>query len=633
MKNHGRSTMVFSLHFFANFRSCGIIILEWSDDMSSQIRVSCAVPDVRPGDVKNNVAQICKWISTAAEGRCDAVAFPELAVTGSTCMDLFFQKCLLSGAQQALQTILSHCAQYPKLTVIVGMPLQLDQHISNCAVVISNGVVAGIGLKKTLSTVERRWFSKPEIRSVNARRLGIDGDYDIGVSDQLEFSVADVPATVDILGDTFSAEREYRAQIVFAMAASPELAGSSLHRKSELCKRFAGTIAYVSAGSGESNQDCIFSGHSLVVSNGAVVAEGESAPATDYLLIADVRPGDQCRWMADNVAANEISAEPFLPEIEREAYVLSAFRIQAAALAKRLGDIHVRPVIGVSGGLDSTLALLVAVEAAHMLGKSADYVVGVTMPCFGTTQRTKDNAWKLMELLGVTPVQIDIHAAVQQHYKDIGHSDADYDTTYENAQARERTQVLMDYAGKIGGIVIGTGDLSELALGWCTYNGDHMSMYSVNSSVPKTVIPHIIREVAALPGYSCAERVLMDVIDTPISPELLPPDKDGKIAQQTEDVVGPYALHDFYLYCMLKHGWEPSEIYHSACKVFSGQYDNETIKKWLFVFYKRFFSQQFKRSCLPEGVQVFGISLSPRGGLSMPSDASANLWLEQVNNL
>ena len=601
--------------------------------MTTQIRVACAVPDVQPGNVKHNVEQICNWITAAAESRCAAVVFPELSVTGSTCMDLFFQKCLLSAARNALQTILSHCIQYSGMTVIVGVPLVLDQKLSNCAVVISGGRISAIAAKKFLSAAECRWFTNPETCSINARQLGLNEEYDIVVSEQPEFLVAGVTATIDILGNIFPVQQEYRSQIIFAMAASAELAGSSLYRRTALRESFKGTVAYVSAGFGESNQDCVFSGHSLIVSNGTVVAESKPAPATGYLLIGDVRPNGRSRWIGDGSKSYQISAEPFLPKSDREEFLLSAFRVQATALSKRLGSINARPVIGVSGGLDSTLALLVAVEAAHMLGKPADYVVGITMPCFGTTRRTKDNAWKLMELLGITPVQIDIHAAVQQHYKDIGHSGTDYDTTYENAQARERTQVLMDYAGKIGGIVVGTGDLSELALGWCTYNGDHMSMYSVNSSVPKTVIPHIIRAVASMPRYHCAEQVLTDVINTPISPELLPPDKDGKIAQQTEDVVGPYVLHDFYLYCMLKNGWTPSEIYRSACKVFSEQYDNTTIKKWLFVFYKRFFAQQFKRSCMPEGVQVFDISLSPRGGLAMPSDASANLWLEQVNNL
>ena len=406
------------------------------------------------------------------------------------------------------------------------------------------------------------------------------------------------------------------------------------------------------------------SGHSIIAQDGKLVAENENLIDTDYLLVQDVDLGAvrarrrrntsirdaisiysqvepmrkidcQCASLRGDGSLYKFEKMPFVPE---DPQVLAqrceeVFRIQVAGLKQRLTTIGNNAVLGISGGLDSTLALLVAVRAMKELGRPATDVYGVTMPCFGTSDRTYQNAWELMKKLGISTKEINIKSAVTGHFADIGHDMSIHNGTYENAQARERTQVLMDYASVVGGIVVGTGDLSELALGWCTYNGDHMSMYSVNASVPKTLIGHLILHIAKKEGFSQAADVLKDIVDTPISPELLPPDASGKISQQTEDLVGPYALHDFFLYYVMGAGYGPKKIYALACRAFDGQYDQATIKKWLTSFYRRFFSQQFKRNCLPDGIKVGPISLSPRGDWRMPSDATARIWLAELENL
>ena len=368
----------------------------------------------------------------------------------------------------------------------------------------------------------------------------------------------------------------------------------------------------------------MYGGHSIIARNGELLAENQNLIDDDYLLWAD-SDGAALPKKQRTATCNE--KMPFFTGYEDE-----IFTIQASALASRLRLLNAKAVVGVSGGLDSTLALLVAAESMHLLGRSSTDVVAITMPGFGTTDRTYDNAMELMKLLGVTVLEIPIRDAVLQHFGDIGHDAKTRDLTYENAQARERTQILMNYAGRVGGIVVGTGDLSELALGWCTYNGDHMSMYAVNASLPKTLLPEVIRRAAKLPQYNVAETVLQDVIATPISPELLPPDEKGNIAQQTEDLVGPYILHDFFLYHTLKNGAEPKKIFHMACGIFE-EFDADTIKKWLKTFYRRFFTQQFKRNCMPEGVKTIDVSLSPRGDWQMPGDASAALWLNETDKL
>ena len=420
--------------------------------------------------------------------------------------------------------------------------------------------------------------------------------------------------------------------------------------------------AYASAGYTESTTDLVYSGHSVIAEDGRILEESEGVAASGYLLVRDCdlgivranrRKNATFRSCIQRYAGGMMTALggvdslrsdgslyplrklSFIPDTreERLAYCNAVFQLQVTGLKQRLSAINAKAVIGISGGLDSTLALLVSVEAMRQLGRPVADVYGITMPCFGTSDRTHNNSWELMRTLGIQAKEISIKKAVSLHFEDIGHDPAVHNTTYENAQARERTQILMDFAGSVGGIVVGTGDLSELALGWCTYNGDHMSMYSVNGSVPKTLIRWMIDAISRQESFAASFTVLQDILDTPISPELLPPDAEGKISQQTEDLVGPYALHDFFLYHVLSYGFTPTKIYTMACRTFAGEFDGETIKKWLKSFYRRFFTQQFKRSCMPDGVKAGPLSLGPRGDWVMPSDAAARIWLEEVESL
>ena len=554
------------------------------------IRIGCAVPDVALANTQKNVQTICDYIARAAGEGCNVLAFPELALTGATCGDLFSQRLLLTGTAGGLEEIRCLTAQYPNLTVVVGLPIMEAEVLHSCAAVLRDGEVLG--------TVHK------------------------GQKTHRVFSLPDGSTMAVVLGDE---KIIADADIVVNPAAKIQLAGSRDRCiRESMARSENGLYVYCSAGWGESVTDGVYSGQSIIARNGGILAQNQNLADGGYLLWADSDGMAQPQTQR-NISLNE--KMPFITGYEDE-----IFTIQAAALASRLRLLNAKAVIGVSGGLDSTLALLVAVEAVQLLGRPATDVVAITMPGFGTTDRTYDNAVELMNLLGVTVREIPIRDAVRQHFADIGHDERTHDLTYENAQARERTQILMDYAGRVGGIVVGTGDLSELALGWCTYNGDHMSMYSVNASIPKTLIPEIIGAAAKLPRYSAAAQVLADVIATPISPQLLPPDEKGNITQQTEDVVGPYILHDFFLYHTLKNGTEPKEIFRMASGVFE-EFDAETIKKWLKVFYRRFFTQQFKRSCMPEGVNATGISLSPRGDWQMPGDASAALWLAEVDRL
>lgn len=455
------------------------------------------------------------------------------------------------------------------------------------------------------------------------------------------------------------------AEVLINLSASNETISKRRYRRSLVQQQSAaqlGAYVYVSAGCTESTTDLIFSGHSLICENGRLLAENQKTIDSGYLLFSDIdlgklradrlkiktfaqsaaQCGSPCRQVEipckpaeNNLEFYPVEKLPFVPSVKRDRAerCLGIFEMQVMGLKKRMDITRSRPVIGVSGGLDSTLALLVCTEAARRAGRPASDVVGITMPCFGTTSRTYQNSLKLMQSLGITALEIPIKNAVEQHFKDIDHPDDLFDLTFENAQARERTQVLMDYAGKIGGFVVGTGDLSELALGWCTYNADHMSMYGVNASIPKTLIRWMIESLAEGEVFPGCAKILMDVADTPISPELLPPDANGKIAQKTEDTVGPYALHDFFLYYVLRFGFTPEKIYFLACRAFCEDFDADTIKKWLKTFYRRFFTQQFKRSCLPDGVKVGSVCLSPRGDWRMPSDASAADWLARVETL
>ena len=650
--------------------------------MMNYIRIACAVPPVTVGDVKKNAEDICAYIEKADEAHADVVVFPELALTGYTCGDLFFQETLHRAVEQGLNTISLCSGKHPNVVAVVGMPLTLGGKLYNCAAVFSRGEICGIVPKTHMPNSgefgEKRWFaSGADLEDVwlSPDELGLPHGEDywtIPVRTRQLFLLGDgVPMAVEICEDMFapvapSASHALNgAEVVVNLSASNELAGKRAARRTRVISQSrvcGGVYAYVSAGCTESTSDLIFSGHSIIAERGNLLGENENSLVTDYMLVQDcdlgkviwdrrkkqyygtIHNAEKNGYLLRNTFADRLRGDgslysvsklPFIPSRaeERKERCLEIFQMQVAGLKQRLKTIGANAVIGISGGLDSTLALLVSVEAMAQLERPMTDVHGITMPCFGTSDRTYNNSWELMRKLGITCREVNIREAVTLHFRDIGQDPDHHDATFENSQARERTQILMDYAGRVGGIVVGTGDLSELALGWCTYNGDHMSMYSVNGSVPKTLIRWIIETVAELPRFAPCREVLMDVLDTPISPELLPPDAQGKIAQQTEDLVGPYALHDFFLYHMLRWGFTPTKIYRLACRAFREDFDEATIKKWLRIFYRRFFTQQFKRNCLPDGVKVGSVGLCPRGDWRMPSDASAQLWLEEVDSL
>ena len=644
------------------------------------VRVACAVPAVRVGDTKKNASDICDFLKRADDQNVDLLVFPEMALTGYTCQDLFFQEALHDGVKRGLREILDASAACPAVTAVVGLPLRIGARMFNCAAVISGGEVRGVVPKTSIPNYsefyEKRWFASGDELTQDAFDIGsLLGEYPklVPMGQNLLFQIGEGTLVgVEICEDLWTPLPPSHllalsgAEVIVNLSASNETIGKRVYRRELVTHQSASldcVYAYCSAGSTESTQDLIFSGQSLIVENGKLLAETKEAIATDYLLVQDCDLGKvradrrRNRSYADTAVRYGADAKivplrdgllrsdgtlypleklPFVPS-QRQNRIqrcMEIFQMQVAGLKQRLAVIgNPNAVIGISGGLDSTLALLVAVEAMRQLGRPATDVYGVTMPCFGTSDRTYNNSWELMRTLGISCKEINIKEAVSLHFSDIGHDSGVHDGTYENSQARERTQILMDYASVVKGIVVGTGDLSELALGWCTYNGDHMSMYGVNASIPKTLIRWMIDAISEMPEFAASRPVLQDILDTPISPELLPPDAEGKIAQHTEDLVGPYALHDFYLYYTLRFGCTPRKVYALACRAFEGDFDGETIKKWLKTFYRRFFTQQFKRSCLPDGVKVGSVSLSPRGDWRMPSDASARLWLEEVDSL
>ena len=649
--------------------------------MLDYIRIGCAVPSVKVADPAANAEAVCRLIEKADGHGCDLVVFPELVLTGYSCADLFFQQSLLGATQKALGKIVACSSQYPNLTAVVGLPVSMDGQLFNCAAVISEGTVLGLVPKTFIPNYgpfsEKRWFeSALALRRdhIEAKALGLDGWYSIPVGPEQTFCLPEGAVLgVEICEDLWAPVPPSTmaaltgAEVIVNPAASYAQAGKNAARR-DLVKaqseKGCCIYGFCSAGCGESTQSVVFSGHSLIAQAGDVLAESPELTDGDSLLITDadlgaIRAGrsrnttfrdcqslygaqgpgytGECmdRSLRSDGTLYTAPKLPFVPQEKnvRQQYCREVFDIQVEGLKHRLQTIGAKAVIGISGGLDSTLALLVAVEANRRLGRPATDVYGITMPCFGTSDRTYQNAWDMMRLLGISAKEISIKDAVSGHFQDIGHDPAIHDTTYENAQARERTQILMDYAGKVGGIVVGTGDMSELALGWCTYNGDHMSMYGVNGSVPKTLIRWIVEVVAQQPTFAPARQVLLDVLDTPISPELLPPDASGKISQQTEDIVGPYALHDFFLYHMVRYGFTPEKIYTMACRTFRDDFTPETVKKWLKNFYRRFFTQQFKRNCQPDGVSASCVGLDPRGGWQMPSDATAKQWLAEAEAL
>ena len=639
------------------------------------IRIACAVPAVRVGDTAKNAEDICAYIGKADAQQADIVLFPELALTGYTCQDLFFQDALWTGVQDGIRRIADCTKNHPGVTAVVGLPVRTGMRLYNCAAVISRGKIHALVPKTYIPNYnefyEKRWFSSGAEVTEDVAEL--DGE-PVPILPRAIFRLGgDALLGVEICEDmwtplppsTFLALNG--AEVILNLSASNETIGKRAYRRGLVQHQSAAlncVYAYCSAGSTESTQDLIFSGQSLIAEDGRLLGETEEPIASDYMLVRDCDLGrvraDRMKNKGFKDAAQQnpghpavlidthapelrgdgtrypLSKLPFVPtgKQNRVQRCMEIFHMQVAGLKQRLAILgDAKAVIGISGGLDSTLALLVSVEAMRQLGRPASDVCGVTMPCFGTSDRTYNNSWELMRTLGISCKEINIKDAVNLHFSDIGHDPAIHNGTYENSQARERTQILMDYASVVGGIVVGTGDLSELALGWCTYNGDHMSMYGVNASIPKTLIRWMIDAISEMPAFALSRTVLQDILDTPISPELLPPDAEGKIAQHTEDLVGPYALHDFFLHYVLRFGFSPTKIYTLACRAFAGDFEPEVIKKWLKTFYRRFFTQQFKRSCLPDGVKVGSVTLSPRGDWRMPSDASARLWLNEVESL
>ena len=639
------------------------------------IRMACAVPAVQVGNIEKNAQEICRFMAQADGQQVDVLTFPELSITGYSCADLFFQSSMLRAEKQGLTKIVACSAEYPRLTAVVGLPGPVRGQHYNCAAVISNGTVQGIVPKTFVTEDECRYFASAAelpVNEITGRMIGLEEDYAIPMGRNLIFTIGDgAKLGVEICADLWAPVSQSSvlalqgAEVIVNLSASVDTAGKRAERRDLIRQQSRNSkcvYAFASAGFTESTQDVVFSGHSVISACGKVLAENENLAQTDYLLVTDADLGQvravRCRDKAQRDCASlyglgareidcfadslrsdgslmHINKLPFIPETaaERNAWCLDVFRIQVAGLKRRLMAIGANAVIGVSGGLDSTLALLVCAEAMRQLGRPVSDVYGVTMPCFGTSDRTYNNSLELMEKLGVTGKEISIHNAVTVHFEDIGHDMSVLNATYENAQARERTQILMDYSSVVGGIVIGTGDLSELALGWCTFNGDHMSMYGVNGSVPKTLIRWMIQAISGLPEFAPAKAVLDDILDTPISPELLPPDAQGKIAQQTEDIVGPYALHDFFIYHLLNYGYGPKKIYTLACRAFANDFAPEVVKKWLITFFRRFFTQQFKRNCQPDGVKALPVSFGPRGDWKMPSDASYHLWMQELETL
>ena len=628
------------------------------------VKVAAAVPAVKVADVNYNVQQI-ESLLAQAEGRgVEVMVTPELSITGYSCQDLFREQLLLDRAEDGVMQLLDFTRKLDTI-LVVGAPVVINGLLYNCAVVIQHGQLLGIVPKTYLPNYgefyEKRWFASSQ--DLNPSDIYFAGSPVHVSAEPLLFTTGDgVKLGVEICEDVWAPVPPSNnlalagADIILNLSASDELIGKHNYLKSLLAQQSARTISgyvYASCGFGESTQDVVYGGNAMIFENGKLLMEGERFSFQPQIKVGQIDVeklrmerrqnttfiNAQRGMHANHVAAKpvapkdfelirDVDPHPFIPKAEdMQVSCEEILSIQVAGLAKRLYHINAdKAVIGISGGLDSTLALLVTVKTFDRLGLDRKGIIGVTMPGFGTTDRTYNNAIKLMQTLGITIREISIAKAVTQHFKDIGHDINVHDITYENGQARERTQILMDVANQVNGIVVGTGDLSELALGWATYNGDHMSMYGVNAGVPKTLIRYLVSYVAG----EMATDTLLDIIDTPISPELIPADELGQIKQKTEDLVGPYELHDFFIYYFLRYGFGPAKIFVMAQKAFKDTYDDETIRKWLKTFCRRFFTQQFKRSCLPDGPKVGSVSLSPRGDWRMPSDASFTIWMDEM---
>ena len=631
------------------------------------IKVAALTPKVTVADTQANRKEICRLMDEAEAKGAKILVFPELCITGYTCGDLFYQQVLLREAKKELLAIAKY-TQRKDYLAFVGLPLEYNGKLYNVAAAVTQGKVLGLVPKTHIPNYnefyERRHFAPGMKQPVP---VALDEDTVVPMGTRVLFQCRQMPELkigAEICEDVWAPNPpgvEHAlagATLLVNLSASDETTGKDMYRKSLVTGQSGRLICgyvYCSAGDGESTQDVVYSGHNLIAENGTLLAESRRfCNESIYTELDVVRLNEERRRMSTFMTSDEsyinvefslkeekteltrfVDPAPFVPEnkADREKRCEEIFMIQAMGLKKRLEHTHAATaVVGISGGLDSTLALLVMVKAFDLIGKDHKDIVAVTMPGFGTTDRTYDNAVSLIKSLGATFREVSIVDSVRVHFKDIGQDEAVHDVTYENGQARERTQILMDIANKSGGMVIGTGDMSELALGWATYNGDHMSMYGVNASVPKTLVRHLVCYYADTCADETLQKVLYDVLDTPVSPELLPPE-DGKISQKTEDIVGPYELHDFFLYYILRFGCTPKKIYRLANYAFAGTYDTETIQKWLKTFYRRFFSQQFKRSCLPDGPKVGTVAVSPRGDLRMPSDASARIWMEELEHL
>lgn len=632
-------------------------------------RCAAMTPDIKVADCVYNTNKICELIDEAAQQKVNLCVFPELCITSYTCNDLFYQRSLQQGALDGLMTIAKHTGKYIGMVVVVGLPFAYGNDLYNVAAFVSEGKILGLVPKMFIPNYgefyEMRHFAPGFEKAIDVDICGQKVKFGSNILFRC-VNMKEVVIGAEICEDLWTPmppsikHAMNGATILVNCSASNETVSKDGYRRdlvSGQSARLVSAYVYASAGEGESTQDLVFSGHNIIAENGAVLAESKRfvngeiyadididklvverrrmntfgfEPNSDYTFVdftAQVQELDLLRYYAPT---------PFVPANEalRSSRCETILTIQSMGLKKRLVHTNCKcAVIGISGGLDSTLALLVAARAFDLAGLDRSGIIAVTMPGFGTTDRTYNNALELTRKLGATLREVDIKASVTQHFIDIGHDINVHNVTYENGQARERTQILMDIANKDGGMVIGTGDMSELALGWATYNGDHMSMYGVNASVPKTLVRHVVKYYADTCGDEQLTKVLLDVLDTPVSPELLPPEKDGTIAQKTEDLVGPYELHDFFMYHILRFGIEPKKLYRIAKAAFTGFYDDETILKWEKVFYRRFFAQHFKRSCLPDGPKVGSVAVSPRGDLRMPSDASAALWLAELENM
>lgn len=632
------------------------------------VKVAAATLDTKVADVEHNKQEILRLMDETIEKGAKIVVFPELCITGYTCGDLFSQDILLKESAQALKEIAAYTDKKDGL-FFVGLPYVVQNKIYNVAAAVCGGKVLGMVTKTFLPNYSEFYEMRQFQPGPKAAEWIPYGEEKIPFGPQILFGCKELPdliVSAEICEDVWSPippsiqAALVGATVIVNCSASDETVGKDEYRKRLISGQSARLIAgyvYANAGAGESTTDVVFGGHNIIAENGSILSESERYTneiiysEIDIERIVSERRKNTTFQMQSNQGqfiqvpfslqkeetclTRKLEKLPFVPENEeqRKRCCEESLMIQAMGLKKRLAHTNCKSaVVGISGGLDSTLALLVTARAFDLQGIDRSCIVAVTMPCFGTTDRTYRNACTLTKKLGATLREVNIQEAVRIHFRDIGHAEEKHDVTYENAQARERTQVLMDIANQTSGMVIGTGDMSELALGWATYNGDHMSMYGVNSSIPKTLVRHLVQYCADTCGDKELQEVLNDILDTPVSPELLPP-KEGEIAQKTEDLVGPYELHDFYLYYMIRFGYAPAKIYRLAKMAFAGIYDEETILKWMRTFYRRFFAQQFKRSCLPDGPKTGTVALSPRGDFRMPSDACATIWLRDLEDL